>query len=292
MNAKIITYWICTGLFCSMMTLAAVMYLSHNAQVMATFATLGYPEYFPNILGVAKLLGVITLLAPRFPLLKEWAYAGFTITRDDGFAQTVPVKIFFDTAQFPGLEIRALDLCCGQVLDVGAAAGRHSLELQRRGLTVWSLDILPEALAIMSERGVSRPLVGNILSWAGGAFDTILMLMNGIGMVGTPEHLDDFLRHAHRLVSPGGQILCDSIDVSTTLAPAHVAYRNKNVEQRRDAGQQRFTIKYEDICGEPFDWLHIDFALLSKHSRIAGWNCHLIHQEPDGHFLARLVPAT
>lgn len=80
MNAKIIAYWICTVLVCVMMTLAAIMYLSHNAQVMASFAALGYPYYFPNILGIAKLLGVITLLVPRFPLLKEWAYAGFTIT--------------------------------------------------------------------------------------------------------------------------------------------------------------------------------------------------------------------
>ena len=43
-----------------------------------SIASLGYPEYLMTILGTAKLLGVIALLIPGFPKLKEWAYAGFT----------------------------------------------------------------------------------------------------------------------------------------------------------------------------------------------------------------------
>src|SRR5579864_4994967 len=89
--------------------------------------------------------------------------ASFTIIRDDGFQQEVPVEAFFQTARFPDIEARALDLCRGKVLDVGAAAGRHSLELHRRGLKVLSLDILPEAQQIMSERGVPSPIVGDVL---------------------------------------------------------------------------------------------------------------------------------
>jgi hypothetical protein len=41
---------------------------------------LGYPIYFLTILGIWKLLGVVALLSPKFPLLKEWAYAGFFFT--------------------------------------------------------------------------------------------------------------------------------------------------------------------------------------------------------------------
>jgi hypothetical protein len=217
------------------------------------------------------------------------ADACFTITREDGFEQTVPVKAFFEAHQFPDMEARALDLCFGTVLDVGAAAGRHSLELHRRGMEVWSLDVLPESKQIMSERGVPRPIIGDILSCSERPFDTILMLMNGIGMVGTPQRLDEFLYHARCLISTGGQILGDSIDVSMTQAPIHVAYRNKNIERGLDPGQQRFTIKYEDVLGEPFDWLHLDFASLARHCRAAGWNCQLIHQKPDGHYLARIT---
>jgi hypothetical protein len=214
--------------------------------------------------------------------------ASFTIVRDDGFERTVAIKAFFEAAKFSDLEARALDLCQGQVLDVGAAAGRHSLELHRRGLSVWSMDILPEAQRIMLERGVPRPLVGDILSWAERSFDTVLMLMNGIGMVGTPERLDEFLRHAHLLVSPQGQILCDSIDVCVTKTPIHVAYRKRNVERGLYPGQQRFVEKYENVLGAAFDWLHLDFASLARCCEAAGWNCDLVYQEPDGRYLARI----
>ena len=48
-----------------------------RSQVMATLAHLGYPNYFATILGIWKLLGAIAIVIPRFPRLKEWAYAGF-----------------------------------------------------------------------------------------------------------------------------------------------------------------------------------------------------------------------
>ncbi len=80
MNARKITYWVATVLICAMMAMSAFMYLTHQPKMMTAFAQLGYPGYFPNILGVAKLLGIGALLAPRFALLKEWAYAGFTFT--------------------------------------------------------------------------------------------------------------------------------------------------------------------------------------------------------------------
>ena len=80
MKAKIIIYWISTLLVCAMMTAVAIAYLMHVPKMNEAFTSLGYPLYFQNMLGVAKLLGVIALLVPGLPLLKEWAYAGFTFT--------------------------------------------------------------------------------------------------------------------------------------------------------------------------------------------------------------------
>src|SRR5258706_8226439 len=80
MKAKIITYWIATILLCGQMAFAAFAYLTKQPKVVEAFASLGYPDYFPMILGVAKTLGVIALLVPGYPMLKEWAYAGFTFT--------------------------------------------------------------------------------------------------------------------------------------------------------------------------------------------------------------------
>jgi hypothetical protein len=75
-----IAYWAITGLFCLMMASSGVMYLSGHPVPMEGFRHLGYPDYFRPLLGAAKLLGAVALLAPMVPrTLREWAYAGFVI---------------------------------------------------------------------------------------------------------------------------------------------------------------------------------------------------------------------
>lgn len=74
------SYWISTGLISVLMLFAAGSYLLEPPTVRQNFESMGYPRYFPAILGVAKILGVLALLAPRTVRLKEWAYAGFTFT--------------------------------------------------------------------------------------------------------------------------------------------------------------------------------------------------------------------
>jgi hypothetical protein len=80
MNGKTVIYWIATILLAAFMAFNAYAYLTHSPMMMAAFASLGYPSYFSNILGVAKILGVLALLIPGAVRLKEWAYAGFTFT--------------------------------------------------------------------------------------------------------------------------------------------------------------------------------------------------------------------
>lgn len=72
-----IAYWVATGLIAAMSLFAAFAYLSGSPQAVEGFAHVGYPQQLRIILGVAKLLGAITLLVPAIPRLKEWAYAGF-----------------------------------------------------------------------------------------------------------------------------------------------------------------------------------------------------------------------
>jgi hypothetical protein len=62
-----------------------------TAQVRETVGHLGYPSYFLVILGVWKLLGTAALLAPRFPLLKEWAYAGVVFADTGAIASHLAV---------------------------------------------------------------------------------------------------------------------------------------------------------------------------------------------------------
>lgn len=75
-----IIYWTATGLIAAGMAMSAFMYLSGNPQITDGFRQIGFPPFFITILGVAKLLGAIVLVAPAGSRLKEWAYAGFLFT--------------------------------------------------------------------------------------------------------------------------------------------------------------------------------------------------------------------
>lgn len=72
-----ITYWISTLWLALGMTSTGIVQLLKVKEEVDLFTRLGYPLYFLTMLGIWKILGVIAVLIPKFPLLKEWAYAGF-----------------------------------------------------------------------------------------------------------------------------------------------------------------------------------------------------------------------
>ena len=74
-----IIYWIATGWLALGMLSTGIVQLLKVEEEVAMMTRLGYPVYFLTIIGVWKILGVIAILVPKFPLLKEWAYAGFFI---------------------------------------------------------------------------------------------------------------------------------------------------------------------------------------------------------------------
>jgi len=77
MVSKVI-YWVTTGLVAALSIFAGYSYVSGNPQAVQGFAHVGYPPQLRVLLGIAKLLGAITLVVPGLARLKEWAYAGFT----------------------------------------------------------------------------------------------------------------------------------------------------------------------------------------------------------------------
>jgi len=72
-----IIYWVATLWLALGMTATGIVQLVKMDEEAQNFSHLGYPRYLLTILGVWKILGVIAVLIPKFPLLKEWAYAGF-----------------------------------------------------------------------------------------------------------------------------------------------------------------------------------------------------------------------
>jgi len=75
--ARKIAYWVSTILLAALSALSALVYLSGSPQAVQGFAHVGYPQQLRIMLGIAKPLGAMALLAPGLPKLKEWAYAGF-----------------------------------------------------------------------------------------------------------------------------------------------------------------------------------------------------------------------
>ena len=80
MKLKTVTYWVTTTFVTLILGISGGMSITHAAPLMKALKHLGYPEYFANILGVGKVVGLIVFLAPGMPRFKEWAYAGFSIT--------------------------------------------------------------------------------------------------------------------------------------------------------------------------------------------------------------------
>lgn len=78
-KSKII-YWVATIWLSLGMASTGIVQLIKVEEETAMMAHLGYPIYFLTIIGAWKILGVIAVLMPRFPVLKEWAYAGFFFT--------------------------------------------------------------------------------------------------------------------------------------------------------------------------------------------------------------------
>jgi DoxX-like family len=75
-----ILYWGATGIVTTIALFGAFNYLTTAPEAVENFRQVGYPQQLRVLLGIAKLAGAIVLLVPRLPMLKEWAYAGFTFT--------------------------------------------------------------------------------------------------------------------------------------------------------------------------------------------------------------------
>ena len=80
MNIRKTTYWTTTLFVAFIMTISGILAITHAPPMMKALAHLGYPVYFSDLLGAAKLLGICVLLVPGLTRLKEWAYVGFGIT--------------------------------------------------------------------------------------------------------------------------------------------------------------------------------------------------------------------
>lgn len=198
-----------------------------------------------------------------------------------------PAYFFREYDDCPELEQRALAECKGRILDVGAGAGSHSLYLQQAGFDVSSIDISPLSVEVMQKRGLKNASLMDFYSITEQRFDTLLFLMNGIGLVAKLENFDKFFTHARSLLKPNGQILLDSSDLIYLFEQDDGSYV-LDLSQKYH-GEVEFNLRYKDIKGAPFDWLYVAYDLLADAAERNGFKSELILEGPHYDYLARLT---
>ena len=174
----------------------------------------------------------------------------------------------------------------GKTLDVGAGSGCHSLVLQEKGIDVTAIDISPLSVETMKDRGVKKFMEQDFFTLKG-QFDTILMLMNSIGIVGILERLPKFFRQLDKLLAPGGQVLCDSSDISYVFEDENGMIDIPN--EMDYYGELSFRMQYKDTVGEPFDWLYIDADTLKEKAAKNGYVAEVVAEGEHYDYLARIT---
>ncbi|WP_295202116.1 class I SAM-dependent methyltransferase [uncultured Chryseobacterium sp.] len=200
----------------------------------------------------------------------------------------MPVAYLFrEFEEMNALEQKALNLCRGKVLDIGAGAGSHSLYLQNeKGLDVTALDISSKSIEICKARGLQQAVCGNMLQFPEQEFDTIVLLMNGTGIFQSLQVIDIYLKKLYSLLEKNGQILIDSTDIiymfdadedGGVYIPAEGYY-----------GELDYIVHYKGQSEDPIKWLYLDFNTLKNAAEHNGFKIEKVMQEEDS-YLAKLT---
>jgi len=183
---------------------------------------------------------------------------------DDFDDDTIDTSYLFRTyRQMPALEKKALSLCRGTILDVGACAGAHSLYLHDKGFDITSIETSALCCQVLQSRNLKNVVNLDIFRFNSQKFDTILLLMNGTGIAGTLDGLDVLLHHLKSLLNPGGQILIDSSDLIYLFEEEDGAALI-NISDNNYYGQLTFQTEYKGWISQPFPWLYVDLSNLEN----------------------------
>ncbi len=200
----------------------------------------------------------------------------------------MPIPLLFrELNLMNSLEAKALELAKGRILDVGAGSGCHSIVLSDRGEDVEAIDISALSVEVMRRRGIAARQVSFFSANLEGKYDTILMMMNGIGIVGSVSNMDKFFNKAKELLNEGGQILLDSSD----LQYLYLDDDGSCLVNLADGyyGEIDFQMEYKGVRSDEFNWLYIDFQTLAYYAERNGFKAELIESGEHYDYLARLT---
>ncbi|MCH2233753.1 MAG: class I SAM-dependent methyltransferase [Crocinitomicaceae bacterium] len=204
----------------------------------------------------------------------------------DGYE--IPLNYLFrEFSEMPEIEKKALSECSGSVLEVGAGAGAHASCLKKMGKDIELIDTSEGAVKHLVDEGYNAHCVNYFDFQSHQKFDTILMMMNGIGIVEKVERFEEFFKKAKTLLTENGQIICDSADLS-------YLYEDENGEIWIDLnanyyGEVEFKMSFKDNETDWFPWLFVDFQTLEYYASENGFTCECLMTDENSQFLARLT---
>ncbi|MCG6957776.1 MAG: class I SAM-dependent methyltransferase [Gemmatimonadetes bacterium] len=204
--------------------------------------------------------------------------AALTVRTDVADPEEMTVAHFYRAPTDMGpVERTALAAARGRVLDVGAGAGAFARPLSEKGLEVTALEILPTARRVLESRGLTDVRDGGLEAVdLEERFDTVLVMMNGVGLCGTVSVLPAFLAALANVLEPGGQVLVDSTDPRDWDVP----------DDGRYPGEVHMQLVFNDEAGPPFPFLFVDEGLLGEVASLSGLRCAVLARDPDGRYLA------
>lgn len=226
-------------------------------------------------------------------------------TFEDGAVDELPLSELFRLDGFSDLEETALAYASGRILDVGSAGGAAALELQDRGLEVTALDLHEGAGRVLRRRGLRDVLTGSVFEngWRSHEqrWDTLLFMMNGLGLCGDLAGLESLLAKCADLLRPGGSVLADGCDLRRSPAADEADRIRRRKELGRWFGEAEVSLRYtprwpvldgpgEAVDGAPFRWLYVDAETLGVVAERTGWRCDVLMEEGSD-YLARLARA-
>ncbi len=207
------------------------------------------------------------------------------IVEDD----VLPVEYLFrGFKDMPDLEKKALTISTGKILDVGAGAGSHALYLQQNNKEVYANEISAAACDVMRQRGVKNIIQQDFyLLPEDEKYDTILMLMNGIGIAGDTNNLAKFFSKIKQLLNPGGSLIVDSSDIRYLFEEDDGSLLiNLNDDYY---GEISYKMVYKDVKGQTFKWLFIDDELLKFYAEQNGFKMEKVAEGVHYDYLAKLT---
>ncbi len=199
--------------------------------------------------------------------------------------EVLPVKYLFRSFdEMPLPEQQALLLAQGKILDVGAGSGTHSVWLQKHGKDITALDFSEYGNKVLKDRKINKVILADFFQYKPAEkYDSILLLMNGIGIVGKAIYTDRLFKKFDELLTPQGVAFIHSSDLKY-LYEEGGGYL---MPQEGYYGDVKFTIRYKET-EESFDWTYIDEQTLKVFARQNNYKAQKIAESDFGDFLIKV----